>query len=217
MNKQPTLILMTKNPVAGEVKTRLLSHVSAKTASAIALEMIIDTIEKATACWQGNIWLLVSPDASHPKLIQLAKQYKLRLRTQSAGDLGTKMESAICEALQHAPAAAVMGCDIPTVTPAILEFANNRLLEGRNVMGPSTDGGFYFAGFTQCQFGMFKDIQWSTSTVFEVTLRRLQACKMPVEVMLPCLNDIDHWSDFVDLAKYQSRYSKFLHKLNSLD
>ncbi len=210
MNKQPTLILMTKNPVPGEVKTRLLSHVSAETASAIALEMIVDTIEKAAACWPGNIWLLVSPDTCHPKLIQLAKQYKLRLRTQSAGDLGIKMESAICEALKHAPAAAVMGCDIPTVTPAILEFANNRLLEGHNVMGPSTDGGFYFAGFTQCQLGMFNDIPWSTSTVFEVTLRRLQACKMPVEVMLPCLNDIDHWSDFVDLAKSQSRYSKFL-------
>jgi len=201
---------MTKNPVPGEVKTRLLSHVSAETASAIALEMIVDTIEKAAACWPGNIWLLVSPDASHPKLIQLANQYKLLLRTQSAGDLGIKMESAICEALQHAPAAAVMGCDIPTVTPAILGYASNRLLEGRNVMGPSTDGGFYFAGFTQCQYGIFNDIQWSSSTVFEVTLRRLQACKMPVEVMLPCLNDIDHWSDFVDLAKHQSRYSKFL-------
>ena len=208
---------MTKKPVPGEVKTRLLSHVSAETACAIALEMIVDTIEKAAAYWPGDIWLLVSPDANHPNLIQLAKQYKLQLRTQSAGDLGTKMESAICEALQHAPAAAVMGCDIPSVTPAILEFARNRLLEGRNVMGPSTDGGFYFAGFTQCQFGMFNDIQWSTPTVFEVTLRRLQACKMPVEVMLPCLNDIDHWSDFVDLAKNHSRYSKFLQSLNSLD
>ncbi len=207
---QPTLLLFTKKPLPNQVKTRFLPDVSAETAADIALEMIIDTVEKATTGWPGQISLLIEPDVDHPALLALDDRCRITLGKQVDGDLGTKMEAAIRTALHSAPAAAVMGCDIPTITPAILELAFDRLREGYNVMGPSADGGFYFAGFTRHQSGMFNNIEWSTPTVFEITMSRLQECKIPVEVLLPCLNDMDCWTDFVDFAQTQSRYAKYL-------
>ncbi len=210
MDNRPALLLFTKKPVPGQVKTRLLPNVSAATAADIALEMMVDTVEKTTACWPGKISLLVSPDTHHPQLRELADRGDLSLGIQSKGDLGVKMESAIRDALALSPAAAVMGCDVPSVSPMILQLAYERMLEGDNVMGPSIDGGFYFAGFQQYRRGMFKDIEWGTPAVFETVLARLHACKMPIEVLLPCLKDVDLWSDFAELADMQPRYLKFL-------
>ena len=108
------------------------------------------------------------------------------------------------------PPAAIMGCDIPDVSPAVLRVAYDRLVEGHNVIGPSSDGGFYFAGLKQCVPGMFENIEWSTDRVIETVLHRMAACKIPIDVMLPCLQDIDNWRDFEYLAQNQPRYSKFL-------
>ena len=118
------------------------------------------------------------------------------------------MESAVCDALRTAPAAAIMGCDIPDVSPAVLAFAYDRLVEGHNVIGPSSDGGFYFAGLKQWVPGVFEDIEWSTDRVIETVLHRMAACKIPIDVMLPCLQDIDNWTDFEYLAQNQPRYLK---------
>lgn len=210
MKNQPVLILMTKKPVAGEVKTRLTRHISAKTAASIALEMIVDTVEKTVAYWPGELRLLVAPNADHRELKELANQFRIAIGTQADGDLGQKMESAICDGLHTAPATAVMGCDIPDINQAILKLAYERLCEGHNVFGPSADGGFYFAGLNECKPGMFKDIEWSNNRVLETVLHRMQACKIRVDVLLPCLQDIDNWRDFEYLAQNQPRYSQFL-------
>ena len=201
---------MAKAPVPGQVKTRFVPHVSTKTAAQIALEMLQDTVDRAVHHWPGVVEILASPDANHPELVKIARHHGLQIRVQSGGDLGEKMAQAIDTTLKNATAGAVMGCDIPDVTPAILELAYNRLLEGHNVMGPSADGGFYFAGFTQFQSNVFDNVLWSTDTVFEIVLARLRACEKPVQVLLPCLSDIDYWSDFVELAKRHPRYAKFL-------
>lgn len=210
MKNQPVLVLLTKKPVAGDVKTRLIPHVTAKIAAAIAWEMIVNTVETTVKYWPGELRMLVSPDADHLELFDLASRYGFAIGPQADGNLGQKMESAVCDALRTAPAAAIMGCDIPDVSPGVLAFAYDRLVEGHNVIGPSSDGGFYFAGLKQCVPGMFEDIEWSTDRVIETVLHRMAACKIPIDVILPCLQDIDNWRDFEYLAQNQPRYSKFL-------
>ncbi len=210
MDDQPVLILMTKSPIAGYVKTRLTPHVSEKVAAQIAVEMIYDTVEIATTSWPGEVRLLVSPDKGHPAFTEISSHFNVVIGVQSKGDLGSKMNNAIASALKCAPAAAVMGCDIPDITPAILKLAYDRLLEGSTVLGPSSDGGFYFAGFTELRSGLFDQIEWSTPIVLETLLARLRTHDNFERVLLPCLNDIDHWNDFVDFAKSQPRYARFL-------
>lgn len=216
MSNQPALVLLTKKPVTGQVKTRLTSDTSAETAAAIAWEMIVETVETAVAHWPGEVRMLVSPDADHCDLTDLASRCSFEIGPQAEGDLGEKMESAISNALRTAPAAALMGCDIPDISGKILKLAYSRLAEGYNVIGPSADGGFYFAGLNRCEPDMFDGIEWSTEHVLQIVLHRMRACKIPIDTMLPCLQDIDYWKDFEHLARNKARYRSFLNEAQAL-
>ena len=209
MKQLPVLILVTKKPVAGKVKTRLMPGASAESAANIAFEMICETVEKSARSWPGERRLLVSPDTKDPRLQDLAKRHNMLLGEQAGGDLGAKMESALCDALTDAPAAAIMGCDIPDISQTMLKLAFDRLTEGKNVLGPSADGGFYMIGLNRIEPGIFEHIEWSTDSVLRDVLQRMQACKIPVDVLLPCLKDIDEWRDFQHLASVNARYAGY--------
>ena len=209
MNR-PALVLFTKSPVPGTVKTRFLTDTTPEIAAAIALEMIKDTVSKVATCWPGPIRLLVSPNASHPQLTKISVRYNVPIGAQSQGDLGQKMQSAICEGLETSPAVAVMGCDIPTVTADLLEFAFDALSRGANVVGPSADGGFYLIGTQQCVSGMFDEITWSTDTVLQSVMMRTSQLGIRFNVVLPCLKDVDNWEDFEFLTRIVPKYLRFL-------
>ncbi|MDE0309801.1 MAG: TIGR04282 family arsenosugar biosynthesis glycosyltransferase [Acidiferrobacterales bacterium] len=210
MMDRPALMLFTKAPLPGRVKTRLLTHTTPETATAIALEMIRDTLSIAADCWPGPVRLLVSPAKAPSELTEMALRYNVTSGTQSQGDLGQKMQSAIREGLESSTAVAVMGCDIPLVTADILEFAFESLAKGANVIGPSADGGFYLIGTHQCVPGMLDSIAWSTDTVLQSVLARSEQLGVRFDVLLPCLNDIDSWEDFEHLASIVPKYRRFL-------
>lgn len=211
INNAPTLMLMTKSPIPGEVKTRLHTHVSAKTAAAIAMMMIEDTVEIVSQNWPGKTQLLVSPNIDHPSLQELANTHQIPLAVQAPGDLGSKMEAALQRGLKSAPAAAIMGCDIPDVSGQILKATYQRLTEGSNVLGPTADGGFYMIGLRHCLSNIFSGIAWSTPSVLEIVLDRLrQDSATRIDFLLPCLQDIDCWQDFEHYGKQHSKYQTFL-------
>ena len=209
---EPILILLTKDPKPGFVKTRFFPNVSPDIAAAIALDMIEETVATAVTAWPGPVKLLVSPQADHPELTKMANRFGIDVAAQSPGDLGEKMESALCDAMKEASSAAVMGCDIPTVSEALLKFAFGRLTDGATVIGPSADGGFYMAGLQHCIPGMFSGIEWSVDTVLLSILSRMHECGIQFDVILPCLQDIDTWSDFQILAEKFPKFAKYLYK-----
>ena len=131
---RPTLVLFTKAPLPGRVKIRFLPHTTAEIAATIAFEMIEDTVSIASACWPGPVRLLVSPSSDHTQLTEMAVRYNVNVGTQSQGDLGQKMQSAICDGLETSTAVAIMGCDIPSVTASILGYAFESLSNGANVV-----------------------------------------------------------------------------------
>ncbi len=213
---RPTLILFTKVPLPGRVKTRFLPHTTPEIASAIAFEMIEDTVVKAKACWPGPVRLLVSPTNDHTELTEMAVRYNVTVGTQSQGDLGQKMQSAICEGLETSTAVAIMGCDIPSVTTGILEFAFESLSRGLNVIGPSADGGFYLIGTQQCVPGMLDKITWSTDTVLRSVLANSSQFGIRFDILLPCLKDVDSWKDLEHLASIVPKYRRFLDASESM-
>ncbi len=217
---RPELILLTKQPLPGLVKTRFIPHASAQTAADIALAMIEDTVKKACKYWRGSIRLSVYPNPNFPSLITLANRFNIRLDKQATDDLERNMAFEIHKSLQHAPAAAVMGCDIPTATGKILRSASELLKENKNILGPSIDGGYYIAGFNQ-KFGDWTAGEWY-SNVFqnsppetrEPDSRQLSSVqilfqKLKFDAILPCLRDIDTWNDFEYLVKISPKYAKY--------
>ena len=205
----PVLILLTKKPLPGFVKTRLLPNCSAETAADIAFEMIADTIETVTDSWRGQVKLSVAPDTEDRRLKQLTALHSIEMGAQPAGDLGEKMQSLICRELNDAPSAAVMGCDIPTIDRTLIEYAFQQMNNGANVLGPSADGGFYFLGLNNCYSEMMKGIHWGTESVLQSLKSTMKHCKIYFDVVLPCQQDVDTWSDFVYISEIFPRYQKF--------
>ena len=63
------------------------------------------------------------------------------------------------------------------------------------VLGPTPDGGYYLLGMNHFEPSVFREIEWSTETVREKTLKRIHDLDKSV-FLLPELNDIDEAEDW---------------------
>lgn len=89
-------------------------------------------------------------------------------------------------------AAGVLNADSPTLPPAFLVEAVEMLAKpgDRAVLGPSSDGGYYFLGLKHVHARLFEDIAWSTEHVARQTLARAKEIGLPVHI-LPTWYDVD--------------------------
>lgn len=118
---------------------------------------------------------------------------------------------------------AIVGTDIPDLTSKVL-FAGIEALQRHRIsdercalLGPSIDGGFYMMILAGVDPDIIdginlKDIEWSTNTVYEDTLKALTAGNYKVlakeESDIPSLRDVDVFEDLS--AWYGERHDKVL-------
>jgi uncharacterized protein len=198
--RDPALIVFTKQPVAGQVKTRLQPDYTPAECATIAALLIRDTVDLVTSNWPGPLYLAVTPDTDHPLFHELAERYGIALIGQGDGDLGARMQRALAGAIAQHGVAAVMGCDVPHCPWEVLDEANGLMARGKSVLGPTEDGGYYLMGLTEAHEALFQDIAWGSSSVFTETLRR--ALTVDVEFnYLSRLRDIDTAADLWLVAK----------------
>ncbi len=207
--RQPELIIFAKQPLAGKVKTRLQPEYTPQEAAEIAALLVRATVELAAASWPGEIYLYGAPDAGHPLFEELAREFQLQLAPQGAGDLGARMQAALREGLARRRAAAILGCDVPHCSWATLDQANHWLAQGRNVLGPTEDGGYYFIGLGAPHAVLFEGIDWGTDRVLAQTLARAEQLGIEFE-WLPCLRDIDTARDLRLVAQKYEPLRRFL-------
>ena len=200
------LLLFAKAPIAGKVKTRLQSNCSAEKAAKIAEVLLEESIIKATKFWPGTVYLSVALDIEHAFLQQMLKKYSIELVSQAEGDLGAKMHHALGE---FGYPAAVMGCDAPHIQSDDLIRAYSLLSEGKSVLGPSEDGGYYFIGLEKPQTALFSNIDWGTPSVLTATLKIAQTHEIDFELLKP-LNDVDEWQDLVAAAEQVPSLNVFI-------
>ncbi|MDD5757307.1 MAG: DUF2064 domain-containing protein, partial [bacterium] len=72
------------------------------------------------------------------------------------------------------------------------------------VLGPSIDGGYYLVGLKQPCPGLFKDVQWSSASVLERTVRNARALRKKISFL-------KKWYDIDDPAGL-ARLKRDLHK-----
>ncbi len=206
---QPELILFARQPVAGQVKTRLQPGYSPERAAEVATFMIRATVELAVSAWPGDVSLYASPDPDHPLFHELAREFHVRLAAQTGGDLGARMLNALREGIERNDCAAVMGCDVPQCGWDVLDLANDWLARGRNVLGPTEDGGYYFIGLQDARPELFTDMPWGGNQVLETTLARAGKLGMDFD-LLKRLRDIDTADDLWLVAQNYEPLKKFL-------
>jgi uncharacterized protein len=173
------LLVFTRSPSAGQVKTRLIPRLGAQGAADFHARLIhhcLQTVTRAALC---PIELWCASSCQQPFFQECRERYGVELHEQARGELGERMHKALEAALELAEAAILIGTDIPSIEAADLDAAFQALQQGKDaVVGPARDGGYYLIGLKQPNRRLFEGISWGTSTVFQETLFRLQQLDM---------------------------------------
>ena len=111
------------------------------------------------------------------------------------------METAFAETFaEGAEKVVLIGSDCYELTPEILQNAFRQLETHDAVIGPAADGGYYLLGFSRPNYSVFRQKNWSTSTVFNDTVNDLKKQHFSW-FQLPVLNDVDEEKDLGELRK----------------
>lgn len=185
------LVIFSKNPVPGEVKTRLARSVGKEKAfeiyealRSITSEAVSTVRAKRVVCFSGFI-----PQSD------LFLSIDTEVRLQHGNNLGERMHNAISEGFSSGARHVVLiGTDCPDISGSVIEQAFSLLESNDAVLGPARDGGFYLIGLKRSSPELFLNRIWSTSGVLGETIRILDHTGTSYG-LLPELQDIDTFED----------------------
>ncbi len=191
----PVVGLFAKQPVPGQVKTRLTPPLSPDQACRLYQTSLQETVARFLAaglpliiCYTGRRdWFSeVFPGVS--------------LLAQSGDDLGVRMSNA-AQALFAAGASPVLlaGSDSPDLPLPLLEQVLMQLQKTDIATVPCQDGGYAIVGMRQPTTELFAEIPWSTSGVLEATRQRSQQLGLTY-YETACWNDLDELADLQRLV-----------------
>jgi rSAM/selenodomain-associated transferase 2/rSAM/selenodomain-associated transferase 1 len=202
--QSPTLQVFAREPVAGEVKTRLARSVGARAAADVYAELATLCFDAAAEAKRrgsvARVELWCTPADRAPRCAEWAAQHGFDLRAQREGDLGTRMREAMTTALARGERVILVGTDCPGIDADVLAAAAAALDAHDAVLVPAVDGGYVALGLAR-PLDVFADIPWSTPEVAAATRRRLAAAGARWSE-LPALRDID---DAEDLAWWRGQ------------
>lgn len=182
----PTLIIMAKQPRAGQVKTRLgreIGMVSAAWWYRHQLRTLVRRLDDPR--WQTV--LAVAPDMA---LLSPALPGGAPRVPQGRGDLGARMRRL----LNAAPGpACLIGSDIPGIRRQHIARAFRRLGGQDAVFGPSNDGGYWLIGRSAgAQIPPLTNIRWSTEFALSDTIAAMPGKRI---ALTDTLRDVDTAAD----------------------
>ena len=191
------LICFLKFPEPGNVKTRLAADLSAQTAASL-YEALAERVITEVYPLNGSYELLLYVDPGH----DLASYRHWigpdwSLFKQQGSDLGERLRHAFETTFEQGfERVAVIGTDCVGMDQAYIEDAFEKLASHDFIIGPSTDGGYFFLGMKQPSSWMFENVVWSTETVLETTLDKIEVRQKTV-LQLDEKIDIDTLEDLV--------------------
>jgi len=206
MTRRPTLIVFTREPVAGETKTRLIPRLSKRNAAALAHAFTLDALTKAQTLRVPIVIAGSAPgDARRASYFRtLARRFSAVLVDQGGGNLGERMARAL--APLYDAGAVLIGADTPSLPSRLLARNVALLRRTRVVLGPSLDGGYYLVGVRGPLPDIFPGIRWGSTQVLAETIRRLKRMRIPY-ALGPAWYDVDRWSDLMLLAAHLSLHA----------
>jgi rSAM/selenodomain-associated transferase 1 len=188
----PVVGLFAKEPLPGQVKTRLSPPLSANQACQLYLVALQETVAKFLSaglplviCYAGRRdWFR----ETFPGLPLLA---------QSGEGLGVRMSNAVEELFAAGSGPVLMaGNDSPDLPVTLIEQALERLQKDDVVTVPCRDGGYAVVGMGRPTTELFAEIPWSTSRVLATTRQRCRQLNLSY-------HETGLWEDLDELADLQ--------------
>jgi len=190
------LIIFTKYPGKGKVKTRLGKTIGDDSAAEIS-KLISEHIFNVCLSLPENdykLFLFYDDPDSEQRVIKWVSE-KFLVHLQEGNDLGEKMKNAFDLVFENGYSRVlIIGTDVPDINFKLLLNAFNSLAENNIVIGPAFDGGYYLLGMDKFYHFLFNDIEWSSEKVLRQTLSRIAKHKLSYQ-LLPELIDIDTQDD----------------------
>jgi len=192
------LLLFTRNPELGKVKSRLAKDIGAIKALEIYKELLGHTRDisidlKVDKCVYYSEKIIEND-------IWDKEQYAKKI--QKGKNLGERMHNAFLDGFENGYTnIVIIGSDIYDLEQKHLEDAFEKLKSNTTVIGPSEDGGYYLLGMKKLLPEVFQNKEWGTATVLNSTLLNLNKEYYQLEL----LNDIDVITDI--------KTDSYLHRL----
>jgi uncharacterized protein len=188
------IVVMAKAPVAGFAKTRLIPALGAEVAADLAKRMLRRTLETALASKLGPVEICATPDPTDPVWQNLDLPCHVSWSAQGDGDLGDRMARTAARTTRNGEAILLIGTDCPAIDISTLHEAAKALIQQDACLIPAFDGGYVLLGLKQFDARLFDNMLWSTRTVAQEMLKRMQRLGWQTTV-LPTLHDIDESVD----------------------
>lgn len=196
MTNKNLLIIFTRNPELGKVKSRLAKDVGAETALAIYKDLLKHTHDIALQVDADRN--LYYSEAIHKQDMWSETQFNKFV--QKGEDLGIKMLNAFKDGFKAGyKNIAIIGSDILELKANHITDAFKKIENNEVVIGPAKDGGYYLLGLSKMIEPLFKNKAWGTETVLKSTLSNLVEINQNFKLLTE-LNDIDYVSDIKDMS-----------------
>ena len=189
------LAMFVKQPVAGQVKTRLAAAVGAEPAARLYAAFIADLSERFRRTADRRV-LCYGPDSADARAYfgEIAGD-EYGLWAQPDGPLGVRLGKFFEEEFRGgAGGVVVIGSDSPTLPESSVERAFELLEERDCVLGPAIDGGYYLVGLRGGLIPIFEGVEWSTAEVFAQTVGKVRGCGASLGLLEPWY-DVDTLED----------------------
>jgi rSAM/selenodomain-associated transferase 1 len=193
------VVVMAKEPVPGQVKTRFAPEMTLEEAAGIYRCMVEDRINEVSRLDGTDLAIAFSPADARQAFSAIARP-SFALFAQEGNDLGERMRNIFTDnfiAGYHA--VTIIGSDSPDLPRSTLQESFRLLMSERAdaVFGPCYDGGYYLVSMRKPHPELFENIPWSTDQVLRATLARAGELGLKTE-LLSWWNDLDTFADLVD-------------------
>ena len=191
---QARILIFSKVPEAGRVKTRLIPWLGAEGAARLYEELLTGLLTRITALPVAPLEMWCTPVTDVPFFRELAERFQVELRQQTGADLGERLRHAAEDALGRSDRVVLIGADCPEMDAAFLDRALCTLNDRDAVLGPAEDGGYVLLGLKRAAKELFFDLPWGEPRVAEMTRARMLDLGWDWEE-LPELWDVDRPED----------------------
>jgi rSAM/selenodomain-associated transferase 1 len=188
-----TLLVVAKQPIPGQTKTRLCPPLTPSQAADLYDCFLHDTLDVMRKVPGVRRVIGFLPEGARDYFSQLAPD--MELICQRGTTLGERLDNLLNIALEGgATRAVVMDSDSPTLPVTYLSQAFEQLDSVDVVLGPTQDGGYYLIGMKRPQPQLLHQVKMSTPHVLTDTVQLAKASGLVVS-LLPTWYDVDTITD----------------------
>jgi rSAM/selenodomain-associated transferase 1 len=181
--------IFAKQPLAGQVKTRLCPPLSPQQAANLYHSCLLETVSAMAEAPAERVLFFDGDEAFFAGTFP-----GLRLIPQSNGDLGRRLDLAFAQLFAEGyDAVALIGSDSPDLPIPIVSEAFKALAQCDLAVAPALDGGYVLIGQSTHNPELFQDMPWSNPELWRETRRRAEQLGL-------VYRELDAWEDLDDLA-----------------